>query len=813
MQTIFIDLLHAWRRALRQPGATLSVILLLALGMGGATAVFIPIYSTLFTPLPLTQPEQLMRIGGNIPLFDFSTSSFKNEEDLRRIFSNMMAYCQYQAKIQIPDTGKNLEVSAIRVSEGFFETLGVKPLMGYDLNSSGKRKAFLVSHRFWRDELLQKTDVIGGKYILDSSGIDLSIVGIMPENFNFPADIDIWEYVSIGKGWGGGLGETTYFVGRLHPGVSSGYAEKVLLSIDFQQKGQASNAGGHVLQSLQSFLYGDQKPLLMMLGVTAILFLVLVVVGVVNILIAQGIQRKQEIATRLIYGASRRNLVFQLLREILPLVIIGGLAGWWVAEIAGIWLKAQFPALHSGVVNVPVKITFWAALVIVVTFIGGLIPSLYATSINLNTYLKSASEDKRRIFASREVLVGVQLCLTLALLVCVGVLLRSMMFGIDIPIGWSARDVAVLSLDFSDSLSNGVADTSKAEAIFLDIRNAFSGMPEVMAVGDMAPIPFSAWAITRSQSSGVAVSKALLPQGQKPPYGSPSGIEVRVSPEGFGMLSIPLLAGRYFTEADTTRLLQLMKIREYGRDGGVVIINQALSQLLWPGENPVGKIFYANSESHEVVGVVRNFHLAPGIKDFIPAIYTPSIYAPKWTGMSFNYECLIKLRPDTSLAKFQSDVRQRLSGYTFEWLRMRPLSEEVASVIANQRMMLQLLSCFAVLGIIISGLGVYATATLMVAARNREMGIRIALGAQIIEIFRLAFWRGVRVILIGLPFGLFLALIMSKVLSSYLIYINVGDPLVWVISCAVLLFITIVAALIPALRVMCINPIDVLRNE
>ena len=811
------NLRYTWRAAQRQLIATVSIILLLALGMGGVTAVFNPIYSMFFTPLLLPKSERLVRIGGSIPMFNIFTSRFENEKYLWRIFSNMAAYRPYQAKIRMPDTGKHLEVNALLVTDGFFETLGVKPLIGYDFNSIGNRTVFLVSHRFWRKELMQKTDVIGS-YILSSDGSQISIVGIMPENFNFPYDTDIWEYRKSGRPWGGSFSDPLQFVGRLHPGISSGAAEKELRAINFKQLGQQLSTSGPVLQSLQTFLYGDQKPILMMLGAAAILFLVLVSVGVVNILIAQGTNRKHEIALRLIFGASRRNLVFQLLREILPLVIIGGLAGWWIAEVAGNWLNVQFPTIQGNAVSVSVKIAFWASLVLIVTFISGLVPSLYATSLDLNTYLKSASGDKRQFFSSRELLVGIQLSLTLALLVGVGLLLRSMMFNVDIPIGWSSRDVAVISVDFPNSLmgraSDGTTDISKQLAVFSDVRRALRGMPEVIAVGTMFPIPFSVDAITLSRSR-TTVSKTLSPQGKKIPTGMPNDIiRIRVSPEVFDVLGIPIVIGRSFTEIDLINEIEVEKRFGYGITGGVVIINQALAQRLWQGESPVGKVFYdSTSASHEVIGVVKNFHHVPGNKDFIPAIYAPTTYEPLWTGITFKYECLIKLRPNTSINSFLPNARQRLSGYALEWLQIKPLSKEIEPTIANQRMTLQLLGCFAVLGIIISGFGVYATATLMAVARNREMGIRMALGAQTWDIFRLALWRGVRVILIGLPLGLFLSLILSKILSNRLVFVNIDDPLVWVISCAVLFFITIIAALIPALRAIRGNPLDVLRNE
>ena len=186
-----------------------------------------------------------------------------------------------------------------------------------------------------------------------------------------------------------------------------------------------------------------------------------------------------------------------------------------------------------------------------------------------------------------------------------------------------------------------------------------------------------------------------------------------------------------------------------------------------------------------------------------------------YPGTTSSYQLLVKLRPGTSLNNFREKIQERLSGLTLAptEFEVRPLSDYTKEAMADRWMALQLLGAFAVLGVIVSALGLYATATLMAAARNREMGIRMAMGAQTWDILKLAFWRGSRAILIGLPFGLFLAWILSKMLSSYLVQVDTGDPLAWLIGCAVFIVITTVAALIPALRATRVNPLDALKNE
>ena len=808
LDAIARDLRFAWRNARRRPGVALSIIALLALGTGGVTAVFNPIYSTVFAPLPFPQPEQLMRIhGADDRLIDrLNPASFRREGVLDRVFSYKAAYKQENLKIRIPDTGKELDVDYLTVTEDFFETLGVKPFMGSFNCNTRLDNGLVISHRLWRREFAQKTDAIGS-HVLSASGEPFQIIGVMPQNFHFPFEIDFWQC-----GWvafaSSSSKSSVYYIGRLRSGISAGQAAEELRTVDME----ALALSGRIIRSgavpvlrpepLQTFLYGDKRPMLNMLGVAAILFLALVCAGAVNLLIAQGLKRKQEIAARLIFGASRRNLVFQLLRETLPLVVIGGIAGLWLSEMASALIFAQMPELRGGAVNVPVKIAFLSALVMVVTLLGGLVPSLYATSLDLNAYLKAAAGEKRRFLSAREVLVGVQLSLSLALLIGGGVLIRSMMFNVDIPIGWSSRDAAVVSVIYHYQRTE----------LYRDIRNELIAMPEVMAAGVFSPIPFSRQAVNSSTEGVYKTPQPLLGNSISVEMledlirrQDASGIaRISVSPGGFEALGIPLVIGRFFTEAEAANDME-------AGDKSAVIINQALAERLWPGENPIGNVFYGGTSSisapvYEVVGIVRNFHHKPGGREFVPAMYVPN----KLRSDSLDF--LVKLRPGASLQNFHSNIRQRLSGFSLDWIEARPLNEYVKDATKNQRLALQLLVVFAVLGIIVSGLAVYAAAALAASARTKEMGIRMAMGASAWDILKLAFWRGIRAIIVGLPFGLFLAWILTKMLARFLAQVNAGDTLAWLISCGALTAIAAVAAFIPALFAARANPMDAIRE-
>jgi predicted permease len=650
-------------------------------------------------------------------------------------------------------------------------------------------------------------------------GMQFSIIGIMPETFDFPTGADIWTY----------RGEAFVFerhsrlyLGRLRTEISPGKAAEELRTLEFKHGEGLFGNTGPVVKSLRTVLYGDRRPMLWMLGSSAVLFLLLVCAGVMNLLVTQGARRKSEMTIRLIHGATRRNLILQLLRETLPLVVVGALAGAWLSEVVSAWLMSQFPALQGGEVVLPVKIAFSAALVLAVTVIGGLTPALYATDVDLNTYLKSDSNSRRRFgpfsFSLRELLVGIQLSLSLALLTGVGLLVNSLMFHVDVPFRWSSRDMVVVQVEYTRPMESKmvtVEEATRRAMFFREFQNSLHTMPEVANIGIFTPIPFSPEAGRRIQRRGRVY--ITPPQKDRRRVGNDFYVEalfyIYTSPEGFDLLGIPLIAGRPFSQMDIDDALALalesLTPMMAGNGVGKVIINQSLARQLWPGEsagNAVGKIIYDGfSSSHEIIGVVQDFLLVSNNKNFIPTVYRPEFYAAYLV-----QTYLVKLHSGLLI----KDFRQRLSSLDvgFTTIESSPLGDVVSESMADTRMTLQLLGCFALIGIVVAGLSAYTTTSLMVATMNRETGIRMAMGATTWDILLFVFWRGIRAIFIALPFGLFLAWILSKILSGYLFQVKIDDPLAWIISCALLIGIAVIAALIPALRATRVNPMDAMRN-
>jgi len=809
MNILPINLRYLWRMTMRKPGFTLVIVFLIALGTSGIVATFNPIYSMIYAKLPFPYPEQLIRIGGDIPIFNGSTSSFVESNLLNTTFSSMTAYLPGRKDgIHVPNRGRYREVYSLLVTEDFLKTLGVKPLIGYDFKNIGDIDGIIISYRFWQNELFGASDIIGTDAIVN--GKKIQIIGIMPNGFNFPVNVDVWRSGS-GKTWP--TNENTQFIGRLHTSSTLENSAKELRDAIFPSIRYAIKANGPILQSLHIFLYEDQRPLLWTLSASAILLLTLVCVSIINLFIAHGEQRKPEILLRLIFGASRCNIIYMLLFETLPLVLFGYLIGWGISEFVSVWLRTHLIIFQGGLPDVPVKVAFGAFIVVVVTLISGLIPALYSTSQDLNINLKNATSGKRHLFSTQELLVGLQLSITLALLISSGVLVRSLMFRVDFPIGWTPNEMVVVT---AHANPDNIIQTERLDvrliSSFQDVQQKLKMLPEVINVGVLSPLPFTSDAVERSQMLGTAYKE---PQKERFIIGGSGGINclyAGADPDGFDVLGIPFIIGRHFTGEDVAKeiIIETTPLTIEYKGIGTTIVNQTLARNLWPGENVVGKIIYDHMRvPREIVGVVQDYHQIVHKYSILPTMYFP---------ITVNFsriEFLVRLNSLASMKRFQENVQLHLpvlTNRTF-WFDVRSLNEHLSESMTNQQLTFQLMGCFSLLGMVLSALGIYSITTFMAESRKCETGIRMAMGAQVGDILMLALWRGLRPILVGLPLGLFLALVLTQALSNILFQVNAADSIVWIISCVLLIGTMIIAALIPALLAIRINPLDVLRNK
>lgn len=841
------DLQHGWRVWRRSPGAALSMVVLPALGIAGVTSVFGPLHALVLSPLPFPDPDRLARIGGDIPMFSSQSGEFVERDRLRAIFSNVAAYSpNYDggSRTRLSTGDRPRQAIATLVSPEFFETIGVEPRLGRGL--AGERviePVMVVSHRVWQADLHAAPDIVGKAVQLGQ--VARTVIGVMPEDFDFPAGTDIW--IPIKTGFAEEL--TTEFVGRLRADVSFGQGAAWLTGLREERADLSQwsyyRKSGPVLQPLHEFLRGDRRPLLWAMSAVAGLFLLLACAGVVNLLLAQGVRRRSETVVRLALGAGRWRVMRQLVAETMVVVAAGGLAGLWLSSLASQWLLTRLPELERVQMLTPMTVAVVAVLAVAVALVCSLLPALHASATDANAALKAGvagrSDAVGRRASVRELLAGAQLVVALAMLVGTSVLLRSLSARLDVRLGVETGDVAVFSTELSELPSYVAArqalfrkhgletfgsygprnaydamqemgrlvDDFEASvrarntSFFDDARRRLAALPSVEAAGLLDPVPFSGDARREVEAPRSCWAIDWRETDERPP--SASCIYGRASEEAFAILAARLVAGRWFSKADI--------VAELSEEApAVAIVNQALADRLWPGESPLGKPLYEDyslQRTRTVVGVVANFHQAGDVLDATPARYQP--FAGEWERGSF----VVKLRPGTPLPQFEREANAVIGELAPEHPRVpvEALSDLATASLANMRLALMLVSAFAVLGTIVAGLGVYAVATLMAAARMREMGIRLALGARAGEVGRLALWRGVRLGIVAVPLGLVAGWILTRSLSRFLYEVGTADPISYLTSAALLGAVVLGAGLLPALRSASADPTSVLRQE
>ncbi len=765
-----------------------------------------------------------------------------------------------QARLETVDGLKDIAVEA--VTPEWFETLGVSPWIGRSLAAeAAKSPVVVVSHRLWRTELHAAKNVVGNTIRL--GGLPRSIAGVMPEGFDFLPGTDAWvllETVAYQRA-------NLQMIARLREGLSSDQAAAELRTISpHREQGPSGVFGkdGPVLQSFHEFLLGDRRPLLWVLWVVSILFLLLSSAGTANLLLAEGVRRRPDMLIRLLLGARRWRLVRQLLTEAFLLVAAGSAVGLGLSVVAAQWLQTQLPEIREGDAFVPASIGLAAALAVAVTVICGLAPALQATRPDLATSLKSdlasggVSPSGRLRFSIRECLACAQLALALVLLISTGLLLRSLTARLDMPLGLNTDSVALLSVDlprftalveaedkfYRDNnmdrfgtygprehralLENmrqtlapqRAAQEERNREVFRHILQQLGQLPEVESVAALNPVPFTSAATRAVQMSMAVYKENPLRAGTGVRF--VAAIHGRLSPAALDVMGVHLVAGRDFELTDVAEEVNAGNVcaacsasaaRETP-DGtassGVAIVNKELADRFWPNENPIGKQFHDPPfRPRMVIGVVANFAQTAYNLSVGPAVYYP------FTGGHESASVVARLRSDLSLRQFANDANRVVKGLTpvHSRVRVAAMKDLTEDALSNLRFALMLLSGFSMLGVVVSGLSVYASATLLAASRRRETGIRLALGATPGSIRALVLARSAMLSLAALPVGLLAGWGLARLLSHHLFQVSGSDPLTYLVSSAFVVAISVAAGVLPAVNAAATDPVAALRRE
>lgn len=799
MSNFLLDLRYATRMLRKSPGTTLVAVVSLALAIGANTALFSVVYGVLFRPLPLPAPDQLVQIWetsrdqNRRPVSPYNLTDWRNGSEA---FQQITAY-QVDSFVL---TGRDVpeRLIGLLVSANYLETLQASPLIGRGFvpedDNPGQGRSVVLSHKAWRERFGAREELIGSPIILNNE--PYTVVGVMPSTFQFPsARVELWatpafDMAKVQRG-----SRFLSAIGRLKAGRSLATAQEEMNSIAqhlSRQYSETNESAGVNLVPLHEQIVGKVRSMLLMLWAAVVLVLIIASTNVATLLLVRGTGRRREVAIRAALGATRWRLVRQFLTESVLLALISGAVGvLWAYWGTGLLVSAAGPTLpRSDSISIDGWVLGFTLLVSVLTgIVFGLVPALSWSEFKLRSYLADSTggsvtrSDRSRLKA---VLLTSEFALALILLVTAGLFIKSFLRLRQIDPGFEPNGALTMQISLPDAKYG--ADNRRA--LFIqEATEQIAAIPGVEHVGVVNDLPFSA---SRSQTV-VTIFNTANQSSPDPPQ-----IDVRiVTPGYFSAMGIGLLRGREFNQGG-----------EFNAPP-VAIINEAMARRYLPGEEAIGRRIEAKGKMFEVVGLVENVKHENLTADPQPEIYLSymQVNLPSW-----GFIVVRSAGAQAQLAQPIKDVISRLDK-TMPVYNIEPMEQRLSRSIATSRFDSLLLGIFGGIALILGALGIYAVISHSVVQRNKELGIRIALGARPADVLTLILTQGAIYILAGLAVGLAGAFAITRIISSSLYGVEPTDPEIFAISAATLVVVALVATFVPALRATRVDPLVSLRSE
>ncbi len=809
------DMQYALRNLARNPGFAAVVILTLALGIGGTTAVFSAVDAVLLAPLPYDEPGQLVRLYG-ASVNDLSFRGFSSpvqfgayREQLPSLES-VAAILTYNTKGA--DVGAGEDVRRIRVlptSANYLAMLRARPELGRgfqseDENGSGiednvdAAPVVLLSHGFWQDQLHGDPGAVGRTLVMN--GVAYTVTGVMPDGFKDPVAgaVDAWVPLDLSQARDPNEAGNHYLtvVGRLRRDASLARAQAELdgLSLRLAEQYPSIKEERARLYPLKEDIVGSSsRALEIMMGAVG-LVLLLVCVNIANLMLVRGSERSREFALRTALGAGRTRIVRQLLVESLSLAMAGAMAGLLVARLAMAAIvvlgSGTIPRLASLSLN-PWLLVFALAVAVGCAVVFGLTPAIRAARTQPGDALRDQSRSStggRRSLRVREWLVAWQVALAVILLVGAGLLLASFARIQRVPLGVKADHV----LTFELNLPSARYDSMARAQFYEQIATALAALPGVRAAGGISKLPatgaYHQWGVA-------AISGPLAGDAQRGHIGAQNRT---VSGEYFQAAGIPVLAGRTFTQGDDARAPDR------------VVVSKSLAERLYPGTNAVGQKLHTGGRDSEIIGVVGDVAVDnEGRSD------TYVYHAHRQFAGDRNWALTQVVATTGSAAALEPAARRALSEADPQLVMFHPmpLDEAIGQGAAQRLFTMRILLTFAAVALALSALGLFGVLSYSVKLRTREFGIRMALGADRGDIGRMVLRQGFVVSGAGIAIGVCTALPLTRLMRSILFEVSPLDPRVLLGAIAFMGLVAAVAAYLPARRATSIDPVTSMRAE
>ena len=821
------DLRYGLRRLAKSPGFTVVAILTLALGIGANSAIFSVVNGVLINPLPFRHADRLVSLFQDMPDFPEGSISYPNFLDWQRdnrSFESMAAY--RWANGTITGVGQPENVPARSVSAGFFPILGVNPILGRNFSPEDDRRGadptVLISEGLWQRKFGSDPHVIGKRLVVGGTG--RTIVGVIPASFR----LKIWNfrtgdlYVPVGEEH-----DEQFFKRDAHWGMDAIALLKPGVTLEQSREDMARvNAGlaaaypdvntglKSTIVTLKEEIVGEMRlVLLVLLG--AIGFVLMIACGnVANLLLARSASRQREFAIRVALGARQARITIQLLTESVVLAVLGGglglaIARWGTAAAVAAVPRTLPRAEEIGLDGRVLWFTFGVSILAGILF--GLAPALKSASPKIGESLKGGgrSISGYRSRTQAAFVIG-EMAMAFVLLIGAGLMTRTLLQLWRVDPGFDPHHVVSFEIHPSPSLADQSPD--RIRAFIRQLHSSLHTSPGTEHVS----IEWGAQLMESDNETGFWV------EGRTPPARQvdlPLALEYFVEPEYLKVMRMPLLRGRFITDADTEHSAR------------VVLIDSSFAREYFPGQDPIGKhvniLDYSTDASHRgflpllvvgVVGHVNQFGLADDTKSSLHAqLYLPVMQTTDMglKNVALGITVFARHQPSSNAESFFQTMRQQLLASDRDMIVSGNESEEeiVARSIASQRFSVILLGVFAALALLLASIGIYGVLSYLVAQRTQEIGMRMALGARHVDVLRLVLADGARMMLVGIAIGVLAALGLTQWMTSMLFGVKPTDPVTFAAVAAVLCGIGLCACYIPAHRAMRVDPILALRHE
>ena len=802
LTTIWPDIRQGLRTLLKYKSFTMIAVAVIALGVGANTAIFSVINAVLLRSLPYQDEDRLVMIWENDtlegnPKNSVAPANFADFREQSQVFDQLGTYSQ-PAGLNLTTADEPERVQASAVSANFFSVLGVRPALGRSFlpeeDKPGAAPVAIITAGLWQRRFGADPQIINRTVKLDSESY--TVVGVLPANFELPESVQAFIPLPLEtEGASARREHSLRVIGRLKPGMSVAQARSNLgtIATRLQQQYPDTNSGrGVTVIPIKEQFVGDVRYALLVLFAAVGGVLLIACTNVAHLLLARGAGRQREFAVRAALGASKWRIVQQLLVENSLLALLGGAVGLLLAVVVTNLFLTFSPSVFPRGAQVGISLTvliFTFILSLLTGLIFGLLPAYQLLRPDLNLILKEGgrgSTNGLRLNRIGRVLIVSEIAVSLLLLVCAGLMLKSFVRLQNVNPGFDANNVLTMQISLPSTY-----DAKQTGAFYTQLQERINALPGVRSNSLISRLPLA----------GDRATTSLTVEGR--PVQTGENIEAHfraIGPDFFRVMSIPLLNGRDFTQQDSADA------------PSVVIINESMAHAFWPNEDPLGKRIRLGPDPKEpwslVVGVVSNA-LNFGLDvDARHEVYSPYLQSPPDRA-----RLVVRTASDPLLMVNSIKGQVAAIDKNLPVSEVTTMRELLANSIAQKRFSMLLLSLFAGLALVLAAVGIYGVISYSITQSTQELGIRMALGASRGNILSLIVGQGAKLALIGVGLGIVASLLLTRVLSSLLYGVSATDPIVFAGLAILLTSVVLLACFIPAQRATKLDPMLALRNQ